>query len=198
MPILRIALLVILYACATGNPAAAQGNAQRVQDLTNQSQQAIVKVLVDGQDTSGRAKHEEGSGFFVYSEQGVSFLITALHVIGSSETEQSKNVDWLVENCAVARTIELRSLDNHGTLISRGKDVHVAPTALPGVDLALLMMRQDGYPTLLLADTLVDKVGLHDVLLLGYQVGQSTLTVPIPVGVGQLQFPTTYTGGIRE
>jgi hypothetical protein len=194
MRIPRIALLIILlaYAFAQETAVVAQGGAQRVQDLTNQLRQAIVKLVVDGQTPSGGNRHEEGSGFFVYSDQGVSFLITALHVVGSSETEQSKNSDWLVDNGMVVRTIELEYLDSHGSLISRGKDVYVAPTALPGVDLALLMIRQDGYPTVLLADRLVDRIGPHDVLLLGYQAGKSSLTIPIPVGVGQLQSPTTY------
>ena len=43
-----------------------------------------------------------------------------------------------------------------------------------------------------LADKLIDKIGLHDVMLLGYRVGKANLTIPTPIGRGQLQSPTTY------
>jgi Trypsin-like peptidase domain len=187
-------LVPCLLLCAFGvsDRVVAQGNAQQIQGLIKKSQRAIAKVIVDGSTPSGGDKHEEGSGFFVYSSHGVSFLITALHVVGSSETEQSKNSQWQVENGSVVRSIEIKSLDEHANLKSLGKDVYVVPTALPGVDLALLMMRQDGYPTLPLAGSLIDKVDLHDVLLLGYAAGQSSLTIPTPVGTGQLRDATTY------
>ncbi len=184
--------LLFLWAAAVSDPAAAQGNTQRIQDLINKSQQAIVKVVVDGKKPSDANRHEDGSGFFVYSDRGWSFLITAKHVIGSSDTDQSKNDDWLVDNGQPVREIELWSLNKNGKLVSLGKDVYVAPTALPGVDLALLMIKQEGYPILELADNLIEKAGVHEVFLLGFPAGKSSLTVPTPIGTGQLSGPTTY------
>jgi hypothetical protein len=201
MHISRIGLFIsagILVAVATGFLpgglpfATAQGTAELVRDFLTSSQGAIVKLVVEGKDPTGNDKHAEGSGFFIYSGPGISFLLTAQHVVGSSETEQAKNPDWFVDNGKVVRTIQISSLDEHGNLQSHGQEVFVVPTALPGIDIALLSFLQGGYPTLRLADRLVDKLGPHDVMLLGYQAGRSSITVPIPIGIGQLQTPTTY------
>lgn len=168
--------------------------AQRVQELFDQHKRSVVKIIVEGKTPSGTVKEKrEGTGFFVYSDSGVSYIITALHVIGSSETEQSKNPDWRVENGTVDRIINVSSIDNQGGLAQRSSNAYPIPTSMPGVDLAILALFEGPYPTLELASTLVDKIPLRDVMLLGFQRERRTLTMPIPVGQGQLVALTYHT-----
>jgi hypothetical protein len=162
------------------------------QDIIDLSEPAVVKIKVDGVGPDDSSKHSEGSWFFIYSGNRVSFLLTAFHVIGSSETEQKKNFDWKVENGVVSRKIVLEARNEHGALITLGGRVDVAPTGGQEFDIALLMIKQDGYSTLPLADELIDKIPVHTVALLGYQSGQEELTVPISIGSGQLDSPTKY------
>src|SRR5205085_9240337 len=65
---------------------------------------------------------------------------------------------------------------------------------IAGVDISLLMVEMGGFKALRLADQLVEKAGLHDVMLLGIQEGKSSLTRPVPTGTGSLvrfKFTTT-------
>jgi len=59
---------------------------------------AIVKLTVTGADPSGRPKAEAaGSGFVIHSSVRNSLILTAAHVVGSSDWRQALNPDWLVE-----------------------------------------------------------------------------------------------------
>jgi hypothetical protein len=115
--------------------------------------------------------------------------------VGSSETQQTLNPDWKVENGDVKRQIRIESLNENGTLVLRSDDGLVAPTGLPsGVDIALLMVEQGGFPILPLADLPVlplggksrENVPLHDIILLGFREGKSALTRPVTTGTGSL------------
>ncbi len=172
-------------------PASAQAgavNALHVQALIDRYKQGIVKIAVEGSAPDGSHKEAAGSGFFAYSGSNISLIITAEHLIGSSETLQSKNPDWKVENGVVVRKITVSSLDEHGTLINRGSAVDVAPTPLPGVDIALLIIKQSGYASLPIAESIAQ--GLRDVMLLGFEAEKTELAAPPPIGFGQYFSPT--------
>lgn len=171
---------------------------QHDREIIDKSEPAIVKIKVDGIRPDDTHSHKEGTGFFIFSKNKVSFLLTASHVIGSSETEQTKNPDWKVENGTVSRKISIEARNEHGALNDVGGRVDVAPTAGSGVDIALLMIKQDGYSILSLANQLIDKIPIHTVALLGYQDGQEDLTVPIPVGNGQIDSPVKYVTSVAS
>ena len=173
-----------------------QNSAHKMQNIIDKYKRAVVKVIVDGTGVDDKNKHREGTGFFIYSNKGVSYLVTANHVIGSNETEQTRNIDWKVENGRIARKITIDIFDEHGALLPNLADVLVAPTAIPGVDLALLMLKQDHYTTLTLAEESVDEIEMHNVVLLGFQNGRVEFTVPIPNGTGQLASPSRYVTSI--
>jgi Trypsin-like peptidase domain len=188
LPNYRYRLLILgSFAVFLSAPAEAQMSAQKIQGLFDRIKSAVVKIKVEGTDPFDKLKKKEGSGFFIYSSQNRSFLLTARHVVGSSETQQPLNPDWKVENGQILRKIKIESLNDNGTLVLRSDDGLVAPTGLPsGVDMALLMVEQDGFPILPLAKRLTEKVPLHDVILLGFREGKSQLTRPIPSGTGSL------------
>jgi hypothetical protein len=184
---LRITFIIVTLWCYLPVSDALGQTAQRAQDLFDRNKQAVAKIKITGTTPDGRDVRFEGSGFFVYSDQKMSFLLTAGHVIGSSETQQNRNPDWKVENGNVSRTIQIESLDENGNLILRNSEVYVAPLAAGlGLDIALLMINQSGFPTLPLADQLVEKADLHEVMLLGFPKQERSLRRPIPVGTGQL------------
>jgi hypothetical protein len=174
-----VLLSVTLYGTAF-----AQSTAERAQHIIDQSKRAIVKISVSGTASDGHHVDTEGTGFFVGSSLQRSYLLTAAHVIGSSDEEPS-NPDWKVENGKIDRVIKLSSLDEHNNLVRLNGEVHVLPTGLPGVDIALLMIDQGGYPIIPLGDPLSSNAQLNEVMLLAFQKGQKELTTPITIGVGQ-------------
>jgi Trypsin-like peptidase domain len=174
-----VLMLIILKDVSAQSPAA------RAEQVVEQSKRAIVKIRINGTDTMGHNKKVEGTGFFVGSDSQRSYLLTAQHVVGSSEAQQSKNPDWKVDNGTVDRTIQIASLDEHNNLVPRNGEIHVLPT-LPGIDIAVLMIDQGGYPTLSLGDPLSTKVRLYDVMLLAFQKDKQELTRPVPIGIGDV------------
>jgi hypothetical protein len=162
--------------------------------LLERNRQAIVKVIVRGTTPTDSEETREGSGFFIYSGNGTSYLVTAAHVIGSNSTEQNNNSDWKVELGSIKRTIEVLSLDEHGSLMQRSNDAQWVPAPLAlGVDLALLMIYQDNFRTLPLATTLSDRLNdFHDVMLIGFPSGSTNISRPTPIGIGQLKSPSTF------
>ena len=170
----------------------AQSTAQTVQNLTERSRFAVVKLIVEGRDPDDKYKKTQGSGFFIFSGAGLSLILTAAHVIGSSETSQEKNPDWKVENGAIVRKISLLSLDEKGSLILRSTEVSPGPPFPSGLDVALLQIHQTGYTSLPLAKQYSDVSGLHDVLLLGFEGDKSELPIPPITGMGQLNTLSTF------
>jgi hypothetical protein len=169
------------------------GAAERVQALIDRTGRAIVKISVDGKAPDGSLKRAVGSGAFVFSANGISVILTAAHVIGSSETEQSKNPDWQVENGTVIRRITVSSLDERGSLTVRAASADVMSAALPaGADIALLTIQQSGYVSLPFADRLTDLSGLKNVTLLGFQAERIELSMPPQTGIGHLDSSTKY------
>jgi hypothetical protein len=167
-------------------PVSAQTSAEKIQAIYDSAKAAVVKIKVEGTAPDDKIKRREGSGFFIYSDQNRSFLLTARHVLGSSETQQNQNPDWKVENGEVVRKIRIDSLDERGALVLRSEEVLVAPTSPLGIDIVLLMVDQGRYPTLEIANQLAEKSPLSDVVLLGFREGKSALTRPIPAAIGSL------------
>lgn len=167
-------------------PVWAQQSSRKVQQLFDRVKMSAVKLRITGLDPHDVSKRREATAFFIYSDKGRSFLLTAAHVIGSNETEQSKNPDWKVENGVIKRKIRMETFDARGGVGRTSDEVEVAPSVLPGVDIALLMVEMDGFKVLPLAGQLVEKAAQLDVILLGVQEGQSSLTRPIPSGTGSL------------
>jgi hypothetical protein len=191
--VIRFSVIMLLTyyswpALAQGGP---QSTAQTVQDLIQRSKSAIVKLVVEGRDPNDGYKKEQGSGLFFYSGQGVSLILTAAHVIGSSETLQASNRDWKVDNGVISRKISLFGLDEKGGLVLRSTEVSPGPP-FPGVDVALLQINQSGYASLPLAKGFDDVTGLHDILLLGFEGESSQLPIPPLTGLGQLSSPLTF------
>jgi hypothetical protein len=204
---LRANTMVIRLACAIlativlQTPAVGQTTAQKVQQAFDAAKLAAVKLRVSGMSPGGASRNLEGTGFFIYSDDKMSFLLSALHVVGSSETEQAKNPDWRVENGEPVRRIRLQSFDANGAIARTIEDVYVAPVYLPGVDIALLMVEVGGFKTLPLATNLIEKIDLHDVILLGVRAGATRLTRPIPFGQGSIvrfKYVTTVPSRLGE
>ena len=175
--------IILVPSCAL-----AQLDTKRAQDWVDREKRAVVKLEVTGTTPDGRPYSQEGSGFFIYSGGGTSYLITAAHVIGSNEAEQTKNPDWKVENGTIQRTIGVRPLNEHGTLDSANTDVSVADVY--GGDIAVLAMNGDGYQTLPL-NVDARATDLRQVMLLGFRAQSRTLTKPPPIGLGQLDAATS-------
>jgi Trypsin-like peptidase domain len=161
--------------------------AAEVQARFDKAKNAVVKVTVTGTKPDGITKvTREGSGFFVFSNKDISFLLTAQHVVGSSETDQTRNSDWLVEDGDVKRKIKIESLNEQGSLVVRSDDASVAPLNVSNVDIALIGLQQGPFAHLPLVSQFTEKVPLHDVMLMGFQAGESSLRKPIPIGTGQI------------
>ncbi|WP_338692467.1 serine protease [Bradyrhizobium sp. 26S5] len=187
-----IALLisVIFVPSAATAQSGSQSTVQALQEIIQRSKLAIVKLVVEGRDPNGDTKKIQGSGFFVFSGQDMSILLTAAHVIGSNETVPSNNPDWLVENGVIVRKISLFGLDEKGSLVLRSNEVNPGPP-FPGIDLVLLQINQSGYPSLPLAKSYADISGLHDIVLLAFEAEKSQLPIPPVTGIGQVSSPVT-------
>jgi hypothetical protein len=168
--------------------ADAQPVADRIQTLLDRNRQAIVKVIVRGVTPDGADKTNEGSGFFIYSADGFSYIVTAAHVLGSNATN-ADNPHWKVEPGGVLRrTIEILSLDDHNNLVRRSENADRMPIQLaPELDLALLMIPRDGYKTLAVAGKLAERTTTYDLLLMGFKAGSTRLSIPTPTGLANLR-----------
>jgi formylglycine-generating enzyme required for sulfatase activity len=185
-----VALFVFLQ---IGGFAFALEGTKRAQALLDADLQAIVKIVVEGNWPNGDPRPaEEGTGFFVYSANHWSFLLTATHVIGSSELDQNKNPDWHVENGEISRIISIYKFDEHGNPIKLSGTVSVGPKLVDGADISVMMLNQDGYRTLPLVDKLMDKTETRDVVLFGIKVGSNGVSMPLNVGSGALDSFHTY------
>jgi hypothetical protein len=173
--------------------AGAQDTFDQVQNVLERSSPAIAKLLIRGTGANGANQSREGTAFFIYSGNGSSLLVSAAHVVGSSETEQSRNPDWKVENGRIDRHIEVLTLDEHKSLISRTKEAFVLPDKIgPGVDLTVLMINQDGFKTLPIANTLTEPSRILQVMLLGFPASSNSLSRPSPIGIGQRATPILF------
>src|SRR5580704_6570207 len=125
--------------------ARAQSSVMRANELTKQKKRAIVKIVVDGAGPDGTRRQIQGSGFFAYSAPGVSLIITARHVIGSSEIDQTKNNTWQVQNGAVNRQISVYIFDEQGTFQRHFIDVNPLTAEMPDGDIALLSIKEGTF-----------------------------------------------------
>ena len=188
-------ILSLMMALCSSLITHAQSVDEQVSAILDRSAPAIGKIIVRGSDLQGSGNiTKEGTGFFIYSANGSTLLLTAAHVVGSNETDQTKNPDWKVENGKIDRHIEVLSSDEHGSLISRSTNVQVVPVSLgSGIDLSLLMINDvDGFKTLPIAYSIDENRPLRQVLLLGFPERSTSLHRPTPLGFGQLGSPTVY------
>jgi hypothetical protein len=95
------------------------GHAQSARGLFDTAKSAVVKIRVEGFDPNNRPKAaEEGSGVVVFSKRGITLVVTAAHVIGSSQSLQQLNPDWLVNDLdrTIRRTIRIFAFNQNGVL----------------------------------------------------------------------------------
>jgi hypothetical protein len=153
---------------------------------------AVVKLIVEGNDPEGNWKTIEGSGFFIYSQRRQTYILTASHVIGSSEIDQSKNHDWNVLNGKIDRKIKVLALDDKGSLREITDEAKVFPAIMP-VDLAILaIIDQDGYKTLPLAESMAEMVESRKIILFGFEKGHRTIEPPLEVAFGRQRSPDEF------
>jgi len=171
-----------------------QTETQRMQELFGRLSPAIIKVIVRGTAPDGQLSTRTGTGFIIASKGPFTFIVTAGHVLGSNETDQTKNADWKVENQRIAkRDIQLLFPDSQvGGLVERKTDVVPIEIAIPGIDLALFSITGAGFPTLPLADSSEDTNQPRKVMLLGFRASSYALTRPAPNGTGQNSTPLKY------
>jgi hypothetical protein len=190
--VLSALTLISLFVPAT---ARAQSDAQRARMWFDREHGAVVKLEVTGTTPAGTTDSREGSGFFIYSGVGLSYVITAAHVIGSNETVQSRNPDWQVENGVVHREIKVRPLNEHGALEDGITEVYPSPLMLQG-DIALLSMNTYGYPTLPFSME-PDAGSLRSIMLMGFRAQAKSLSNPSP-GTGRLAASWKYVTSIQS
>lgn len=173
--------------------------AQMAADQTKTFQSAkpaVVKISVDGSDPNDNPKHtQEGSGFIVYSEKGNTLIITAAHVIGSSQTERI-NPDWHVNDLekTLKRTIKVEALDANDVLAEHNGAVVVLGQDDQN-DIAVLSIQGSNFKSLEGVYALQELQGkLSNVLALGYKKGEKT--VGFHPGTGKLErsqpFPFSF------
>ena len=177
-------LLLIFFYLLLFAPACA---ANDIQELMNKHKQAVVKITVIGQDPDGQPKHIEGSGFIVYSDSSSTYIITAAHVLKSSQTKQSDNRDWKIDGGKFYREIRIESYNGEGSsLVILSESAAVASTSSGEADLALLQIKGGPYPTLGYIPTVSASSGQRSVVLLGFRAGQRNLTSPATVAEGSI------------
>jgi hypothetical protein len=163
-------------------------------DFYNRHKEAVVKIIVTGRSPDGHLKTSEGSGFFVWSQNGRTFIITSTTVIGSNAKEQTSNKDWLIQEGKIERKISVSSVDTHGALIERSSDAGVLRLSNSGdIDIAILSLQQQGYPTIKIAEQVIPNSIQQDVMLLGYEKGKSSISTPLLIAKGAVADEvTTY------
>lgn len=168
--------------------------AQSAPDKTFQAAKAaVVKIRVEGSNPDNQPKPtEEGSGFIVHSENGLTLIVTAAHVIGSSQTLQQLNTDWLVNDLekTVKRTIKVDALDANDVLAERSPGATVL-WQNDQQDVAVLSIQGSGFKTLEVVEGLPELQGhLMNVLALGYKKGERQ--IGFHSGMGALQMSKRY------
>jgi hypothetical protein len=172
--------------------ALGQSEAQRTQELIEQLSPAIVKIEVSGTNPDGQMSKRRGTGFIISSKGAFTLVATAAHVLGSNETDQTRNRDWLVQNGKLAnRTVQIWIPDTHGSMVERKTEVTPIEVAVPGVDLVLFSIDGFGYKSLPLANP-DDTNQRRRVVLLAYKAESFGLTKPATAGWGQNTNPLKY------
>ncbi len=153
--------------------------AQTQQALFETAKSAIVKIRVEGFNPNNRRKEpEEGSGVIVFSKRNVTVIVTAAHVIGSSQTLQQLNPDWLVNDLdrTIRRTIKVLAFNQNGVLseVSASADVIGHDEQR---DIAVLSFAGGGFPTLQISTSFERLMSeLTDALALGFEKGHSIVS----------------------
>lgn len=111
---------------------------------------AVVKLTVTGNGADGRAKPPAaGSSFVIHSCAHNSLILTAAHVVGSSDWRQMLNPDWLVkpDGRTLSRRVRIGILDTHGALTELGHDAVVIHQD-DQRDIAVLLIDRFGLPAI--------------------------------------------------
>jgi hypothetical protein len=137
-----------------------------------------VKLTVTGTGADGRPKSPAaGSGFVIHSGAHNSLILTAAHVIGSSDKRQALNPDWQVQpdDRTLSRRVKVEILDERGTLGELGQDASVIHQD-DQKDVAVLLIDRTELPTIPFAEKASELQGnLQDVLLLGFLKDERSL-----------------------
>jgi Flp pilus assembly protein TadD len=150
---------------------------------------AVVKVTVTGSAPNDRRKPAEaGSGFVIHSSARNSLIITAAHVIGSSEWREQLNPDWLVEpdGRTLKRRIRIGLMDTYGALTELAQDAAVIHQD-DQKDIAVLLVDGFNLPTIGFAANASEIEGdVQKVRVMGFPKDRQALD--IREGTGQLQY----------
>ncbi|MDF0673507.1 MAG: serine protease [Nitrospira sp.] len=187
MSVLYHCLVIVLCAMLL-RPATAEAATEQA---FQSAKPGVVKIRVEGANPVDKPKRIEGSGFIVYSDKGLTLLITAAHVIGSSQTTQSLNPDWLVNDLeqTVKRTIKIDVLDANGVLVEKSAAAVLGQDDKQ--DIAVLEMEGSNFKTLEGVYELQELQGhLSNVLAIGYKKGERQ--IGFHSGMGSLESSTRF------
>jgi S1-C subfamily serine protease len=169
-------LALILMSAAIAAPVAA--NAESVNDILGRNKRAVVKLTVFGKDPHGQSKPPAaGSGFVIQSGQRNSLILTAAHVIGSSDWRQLLNPDWLIEpdGRTLNRQVKVETLNEQGALVNLGLDASVLWQD-DQKDIALLLIDRIELPSIPYVSKVSDVRGdWQHVLALGFRKNEQRL-----------------------
>lgn len=169
-----LASFVLIGPLAVGFPASAES----VDGLVGKYKRAVVKLTVTGKDASGMPRPPAaGSGFVIQSDARNSLILTAAHVIGSSDWRQIFNRDWLIEpdGRTLSRQVKVEILDDQGTLTNLGQDAS-ALWQDDQKDIALLLIDRTKLPAIPYVDKTSEIEGdVQHVLVLGFRKNERRL-----------------------
>jgi S1-C subfamily serine protease len=169
--------LVLVFVCTVS--ATLPIRAQTADAFLSKYKRAVVKLTVTGKDPRGNLKRPiAGSGFVIYSGLHNSLILTAAHVVGSSDRRPILNPDWSIgpDGRTLDRTINIEILDERGVLTSLGQDSSVLWQD-DQKDIALLLIDRTGLPSIPYAQQTSDVQGeFIDSLALGFPKDERRLS----------------------
>lgn len=153
-------------------------NAETVDGFVGKYKSAVVKLTVTGKDAKGQPRPPAaGSGFVIQSGARNSLILTAAHVIGSSDWRQILNPDWLIEpdGRTLSRQVKVEILDEQGTLTNLGQDATVLWQD-DQKDIALLLIDRTKLPAIPYVGKAAEIDGdVQQVLVLGFRKNERRL-----------------------
>jgi hypothetical protein len=168
------ASFVFLGLLTAGFPA----SAETVDGLVGAYKRAVVKLTVTGKDPKGQPRPPAaGSGFVIQSGARNSLILTAAHVIGSSDWRQILNPDWLIEpdGRTLSRQVKVEILDEQGSLANLGQDASVLWQD-DQKDIALLLIDRTKLPVIPYVGKASEIEGdVQHVLVLGFRKNEQRL-----------------------
>jgi S1-C subfamily serine protease len=155
-----------------------------------EDRRAVLKLTVTGAAPDGKVKAPaEGTGFVIHSSTRNSLILTAAHVVGSSDWRPKLNPNWLVEEDGrlLNRRVRIGILDPHGTLTDLAHDAAVIFQD-DQKDIAVLLVDRTGLPFFPFMENVSEIQGdVQTVRVLGFRKDEQALE--IRQCTGQLQCP---------